>query len=306
MKEIFQNAEGYNSLEIVINCRAGDIKLNYQLNDNPVQHIWQQIHLGTTEYTTGIPMNAPTASVLKLANDICSSINIEKIPDNFSKDDLNKIHSLMVTLAVDSSDNRLSVLNKLIHVLENKINSKYSEYNANIVFYSKNNEQYIPIQEEYKIWLESNSKWGDLILGYGTLGKDWLDLSIDDDDYKELDIQNTISSETLLYFRPEYNFPKASEIFFYRWAKQSKFHVPLHDLNKMSLGRYVLGKLIIDQTLTDYHSNIGDWYIPNHICKLMWNKDIIGSEVTIKNLRFYNGNKYHEMSIDHAQIRSIL
>ena len=306
MKEIFQNVEGYNTLEIIIKCRAGEIKLNYQLNDNPVQHIWQQIQLGTLEYRTGIPMNASTETVLKLANDICQSINVEKIPNNFTRDDLNKMHSLMVTLAITDSNDRLSMLNKLIHVLENKINSKYSEYNSSIVFYSDNNEQFIPIKEEYKIWLESNTKWGDLILGYGTLGKDWLDLSVDYDDYKELAVQSTISSETLLCFRPEYNFPKASEIFFYRWAKQSKFDIPLHNLNKLSLGRYVLGKLIIDQTLLDYHVNIGDWYIPNHICKLTWNKDIIGNEVTIKNLRFYNDNKYHEMSIDHAQIRSIL
>lgn len=306
MKEIFQNVEGYNALEVVINCRAGDITLNYQLNDNPVQHIWQKIQLGTTEYKTGIPMNASTDIVLKLANDICESINIEKIPNNFTRNDLNKMHSLMVSLAITDSDDRLSTLNKLIHVLENKINSKYSEYNANIVFYSKNNEQFIPIKEEHKIWLESNNKWGDLILGYGTLGKDWLDLSVDDDEYEELSIQSTISSETVLCFRPEYSFPKASEIFFYRWATQSKFQVPLHDLNKLSLGRYVLGKLIIDQTLLDYHNNIGNWYIPNHICKLTWNKDIIGNNVTIKNLKFYNGNKYHDMSIDHAQIRSIL
>jgi len=306
MKEIFQNIEGYNTLEITISCRVGDLKLNYQLIDNPVQHIWQQIQLETSEYNTGIQMNTPTDKVLRLANDICTTINIKEIPKNFTKTDLNKTHSLLVKLTNESNDDTLSTLNKLIHVLENKINSKYSEYNSNIVFYSANSEQYIPIKEEYKIWLESNNKWGDLILGYGTLGKDWLDLSTDDDDYTELAAQNTISSETLLFFKPEYNFPKASEIFFYRWAKQCKFNIPLHDLNKLSLGRYVLGKLIIDQTLLDYHNNVGDWYIPNHLCKLMWNKDILGDNVTVKNLKFYNDNKYHEMSIDHAQIRSIL
>ena len=305
MKELFNNSKGYNTVEINLNCRAGDISLHYQLSDNPVQHIWQEIHLVTNQYVTGVPMNTPVHKVLKQTDSICEALDIKKIPKNFSQEDLNYAHNVMVELANKKADPNIALLNKLIHVLEGSLNNKYSEYSASVIFYSANNEKYVPIKEEYKLWLEPNLKWGDLFLGYGTLGKDWVDIYIDNDNLDDLVVQNTISSETCLSFRTDYNFPKATETLFYRWAN-NKFDIPLTDLNKLSLGRYLLGKLIIDETFLAHHKNVGDWYIPNHICKLTWNRDVIGSDVKINSVRFYNDNKYQEMSIDHAQIRPIL
>ncbi len=306
MKELFKNTTGYNTVTINLDCRAGNIDLNYQLIDSPVQHLWQDIYLNTNRYKMGYSKNYSSDKILTEFNSICSNVGIEKLPIEYTQRDLNKFHSIVVKLTRETTNENLTLLNSLIHLLEIKLNNKYLDYCASILLFSDDNEKQIPIKEEYKLWLESNTKWGDLFLGYGTLGKDWLDLVNDDDDVSELSIQKVISSETCLSFGVDYNFPKANEILFYRWASKSATKVPLDNLNKLALGRYVLGKLILDDTILNHHSVVGDWYVPNHICKLTWNRDVIGDEVVVKNMKFYNDMKYQEININHAQIRSIL
>jgi len=304
MKELFYNQHGHNTVEIKIKCLAGDLSLHYQLSDNPVQHIWQDLISDASEFTVWPSMNLPTERILIDANIICNKIGAKAIPNNFTQHDLNLTHSFIVR--TENKDIDSNLLNKYIHILENKIDNKYTQYNASVIFAKNNDQQRVVLSEEHKLWLESNTKWGDLVLDYATLGKDWLDISSDNDDISELALQKTITTGTCMFFRPEFNFPKASEIFFYRWASKSKLNVPLDNLNLLSLGRYQLGKLIIDDTLLDYHSNVGDWYIPNHICKLNWNKDVIGPHVEIKSLNFYTDHKYQNMATDHAQIRDII
>jgi hypothetical protein len=307
MKEIFQNSVGFNTVEIAINCAAGNLLLNYQLSDNPVQHIWQNIHNNSTEFEVSLSVNSPKEIILEKLNHICKNHNLLGLNSNFTSDDLNRIHNEMAKLIRLGIDvNSLDTLNKCVHILESHLRNKYIQYNSNVTFYKKNDTTLVPVKEEYKLWLEPNLKWGDLVLGYGTLGKDWLDIFVDNDNVEDLVIQSTISSETCLVFRTEYNYPKALETLFYRYAKSSNTNPPLENLNKLALGRYFLGKLIIDDTLLQYHNIIGDWYIPNHICKLNWNKDVIGSNVIVKNMRFYNDSKFQEMSIEHAKIRPII
>jgi hypothetical protein len=305
MKELFYNQYGHNTVEIKINCLAGDISLHYQLSDNPVQHIWQDLISNATEFNVWPSRNAPTQELINSANTICSKIGAPLIPIEFTQQDLNVTHKFIVEYSSILNDDA-HLLNKYIHLLEEDLENKYVKYNANVVFANKDNQECILIKEEYKLWLEPNTKWGELILDYATLGKDWLDISNDDDDITELALQQTITSAACMYFRPEFNFPKARETFFYRWAKKSNINIPLDNLNLLSLGTYQLGKLIIDDTLLDYNPNIGDWYIPNHICKLNWNKDIIGYDVQVKQVKFYTDNKYQEMAVDHALIRPIL
>jgi len=302
MKELFYNQYGHNTVEIKINCLAGDISLHYQLSDNPVQHIWQDLISDATEFNVWPSRNVSTPELINRANTICSKIGAPFIPINFTQQDLNITHHFVVKH--NNADAQL--LNKYIHLLEEELENKYAKYNSNVIFAKKDDLNRVPIKEEYKLWLESNTKWGELILDYATLGKDWLDISNDNDNITDLAIQQNITSATCMYFRPEFNFPKARETFFYRWAKKSNIDVPLDNLNLLSLGTYQLGKLIIDDTLLDYNPNIGDWYIPNHICKLNWNKDIIGYNVQVNEVKFYTDNKYQEMATDHALIRPIL
>lgn len=304
MKELFYNQYGHNTVEIKINCLAGNISLHYQLSDNPVQHIWQDLISNTVEFDVWPSRNSSTQQLLNDANKICNKIDAPYIPVKFTQKDLNTTHKFIVQNNI--LNNEAQLLNKYIHLLEEELENKYVKYNANIIFGKKDDQHRIPIKEEYKLWLEPNTKWGDLILDYATLGKDWLDIENDNDDITELALQQTITSATCMYFRPEFNFPKARETFFYRWAKKSNIDIPLDNLNLLSLGKYQLGKLIIDDTLLDYNSNIGDWYIPNHICKLNWNKNIIGHNVQVKEIKFYTDNKYQEMSVNHALIRPIL
>lgn len=303
---MYLNKEGFNTVEIDINCRAGNLKLRYALSDNPVQYVWQKIHAKTVTYRTAIPMNISKESALNIANKICDNMNFEKIPYDFTQDDLNRAHQTVVEKSTIKTDTDLVVLNNIIHVLEQKIKNKFVNYNATISFYSLNNETYVPVEEHFKLWLDANPKWGDLFMGYGTLGKDWLDIRADNDDLKELALQKYISSETCMCFRTEYNYPKAEETLLYRWSKDFDINVPVDNLNLLSLGRYFLGRIIIDDQFLQFHNSTSDWYVPNHKCKLLWNRDVIGDNVKINAIRFYDSDDYFKTLDDHSMIRDLL
>lgn len=302
---MFLNSWGYNTAAINLNCKSGNVTLKYALSDNPVQHHWQRILSNTKEYKMAIPMNISVQEAVTMFNQICDEINFQKISDNFTQKELNILHRELVDNFTTNLDHRITNLNNLIHVLEQKINNKYSDFNSTILFYSKDNEQCIPVEEKFKLWLSPNSQWGDLFIGYGTIGKDWSDICIDTDDEDSLAVQKTISSETCMYFKTEYNYPKAEETLLYRWSLDNNTCVPLDNLNQLSLGRYFLGKLIIDDQFLDFHNFASDWYVPNHKCKLLWNKHIIGSNVMINNIKFYNSNEYFETLDRHSGIHDL-
>jgi hypothetical protein len=65
--------------------------------------------------------------------------------------------------------------------------------------------------------------------------------------------------------------------------------VPLDNLNQLSLGLYLLGEIIITDAFLDFHPTASDWYVPNHICKLSWNRDVLGHNTLIKKIKFFNG-----------------
>jgi len=76
--------------------------------------------------------------------------------------------------------------------------------------------------------------------------------------------------------------------------------IPLDNLNKLSLGRYLLGEVIITDTFLTFHPVTSDWYVPNHICKLTWNKEMLKDDATVTNIQFYNSNLYFETLMKHT------
>jgi hypothetical protein len=71
--------------------------------------------------------------------------------------------------------------------------------------------EYVPLEEKHKLWLTTEEHWGDLLLGYATIGKDFMDLARNNDDLKDLNVQSTISPETRMFFHVEYPFVKHVE-----------------------------------------------------------------------------------------------
>jgi hypothetical protein len=148
-------------------------------------------------------------------------------------------------------------------------------------------------------------KWGQLLLGFGTLGKSWNEIVKTNDNLDDLAIQTEIGSETMMIFNAEYPYLKIAENRLYAWAGNSNYDVPLDNLNKLSLGLYLLGEVIITDAFLNFHNNISDWYVPNHYCKLSWNKEVLGYNSVIKQIKFFNSDMYFNTIIKHANLESL-
>jgi hypothetical protein len=61
-------------------------------------------------------------------------------------------------------------------------------------------------------------------------------------------------------------------------AEELQTKVPINDLNKLSLGRYLIGTVIIDDRyFLKYHNNASDWNSPNHPIKKKWNEEVFST-----------------------------
>jgi hypothetical protein len=297
MKRMFHNSVGKNTAVITCENRTGIFKLHFHLYDNPVQHIWQEIHLNNKNIITGIHQGENFDTLLEKLNYNCSQGGIKTLEKPITQKKLNWLHNQFV---LSKKSKYWDEINHLIHRLEIKINSPLSDFNSSVKFYAEK-EKFIPIKEEYKIFLNTKVSWGNLELGYGTLGKDWLDISYNNDDDTDLAIQNKISSETRLVFSPEQITNVWEEQEFYKWAKHTHLNVPIDNLNSLSLGRYILGQIIITDTLLNFHNIPNDWYVPNHKCKLLWNREIFTSDTKIIKIEFKNTNLLFETVTSHAK-----
>ena len=298
MKNLFYNTQGCNTACITIDSNGKTLELYYHLYDNPVQHLWQDIHKNTTSIRTGISAGTSLQELIEQTNKLLEKVGIKKINENVTQQELNKLHNKFVHS--DASHEWLE-LNPLVHMIEGKLKSPFPDAQATINFFS-NNDCKIPIKEEYKIFLTHERKWGSLLLGYATLGKDYFDLCSDNDDITDLATQQYITSETLLTFEGDYAFETSISCQFYNWAKKSSYDIPLDNLNKLSLGLYSLGNIIITDVFLKFHPVVGDWYIPNHRCRLTWNKDVLTANAVVKNIQFFNSDLYYNTQFEHTQV----
>lgn len=297
MKKRFYNSTGKNTA--IITCKNTNkvFKLHFHLSDNPVQHIWQNIHLNNKNIVTGIHQGENFETLVNDLDQCCIKVGIPPVSKPIDQKKLNWLHSEYVRHEKTEVWYRI---NHLIHRLENKIDNPLSDYDSSVLFFAEK-EQFVPIKDEYKLFLSNEVAWGRMILGYGTLGKDWVDLATNDDDPSDLSIQSTISSETRLMFCPEPVLPLTLQERFYKWAKSTSINVPLNNLNSLSLGRYVLGQIIITDTLLEYHNIANDWYVPNHRCKLLWNKEVFSADTKIIKIEFEDTDLMFESLFKHTE-----
>lgn len=300
MKNLFYNSKGHNTACITIHSLGKEIKLHYHLGDNPVQHHWQEFYLSSKEIST-LPVNKYSLTDCEdILSKLVASVGLTiELP--LTQEYLNQLHADFVKHSDSSSV--WHKINTFIHIAEGALWDKFSQYNSTIQFSTDPETEHIPIKDEYKLWLTTETRWGDLLLGYGTQGKDWLDLYINDDDPLELAVQSTISSETRMFFHIHFSQLKYRENEFYKWA--IKRNIPLDNINNLALGRYYLGQIIITQELLDFHPVVSDWYVPNHICKLNWNKEMIGLDTKVVNVKFFDSTMYVDSIITHAGISNV-
>lgn len=298
---MFYNSAGKNTAILSCKNKSNFFKLYFHLSDNPVQHIWQEIHSNNKNIITGIHQGTDFNFLVQQLNLCCIEEKINLLEEPIDQKKLNDLHHQFV---LHSNEPSWHKINHLIHILEGKLNNPLSEFDSSVIFFAEK-EKFVPILDEYKLFLSPDVSWGKMVLGYGTLGKDWLDIASNNDINDDLSIQSTISSETRLLFCPEQVIDSYQEQKFYKWAKKTNINVPLNDLNLLSIGRYVLGQIIITDIFLNYHNNSSDWYVPNHICKFMWNKEIFTSDTKIIEINFENTDLMFETLASHTGLKNI-
>jgi hypothetical protein len=207
-----------------------------------------------------------------------------------------------LSLSLDFSQdlhNNFLLLNELIHVLEDLItsatlNPRLPPMSVVLDFYPQT--EFESLLERDKLHLTSEFKWGNLYLGYNTLGKDWLKVCLDNDlEVIERDMvkpQIRFAAETWLNFGPD-NFENNNVNTFINWyaglPANIQQKVPIDNLNALSFGRYSLGKVEInDDYFLKYHPEKADWLSYNHPIKKKWNEEVFSTFRKIKKIGFYN------------------
>lgn len=306
IKPYFKNQELHNTFQIVLATGDNDIILNYQLYDNPVQTQWQRNMLQSVDKQIVSKMYNKTKDiVLHELNGKLRVLGLEPITEP-NHNILNDLH-----LKVENAESDLDVwneINSLIHQLEGGLKNIIDASFA-FQFDFKDRLEKIEIEEYHKLWLSGTCYfWGNLILGYDTIGKDWMNVMQDNDiEHIEGDIvknQSRLNTETLASFRIQsYSDTNLANKFF-KWYSsldpKIKQKVPINDLNKLSLGRPLLGKIIIDKTFTDFNPVQSEWYVPNHACKLNWNREVLSKATGVKSFRFYDSDLAHDMIMQHS------
>jgi hypothetical protein len=190
--------------------------------------------------------------------------------------------------------NLFFALNEYIHMCEDALNDNGTLGNpAGILYDLHPLGLHEPIQEEDKLFLESDFKWGNLYLGYNTLGKDWMNVLKDSDfeviDRDQVKPQQRFAAETWMNFGPEIH--KTEQIQSYYNKVKSlpdgiKNKIPFDNLNKLTLGRFLLGSLVIDQQFLDFDPNQDHWLISNHECKLKWNQEVLSTFRSVEEIAY--------------------
>lgn len=176
-------------------------------------------------------------------------------------------------------------LNELIHSYENALRTtpnKFPSMSANLDYYPTGIHK--PIEPIDKIYLRNCYDWGELYLGYNTLGKDWLSVAADND--LEVVERGTVRPQTRFAAELWFSFTAMHQIHtsavqFEAWYNSLSDHVktmvPVDNLSSLVLGKYIIGKIVIDDYFLQFDPNIYNWYLPNSDAKKDWNANVFST-----------------------------
>jgi hypothetical protein len=172
-------------------------------------------------------------------------------------------------------------LNNYIHITESLLEHKpFPQFHCLVQYMPF--EQGVPVTEEDKLFLDTNFDWGNLYLGYNTLGKDWYHAAKDHDQRlitnDQIKVQEYMSTEVWLNFSAGFAEHRYTELLFWQWykslPKELQKQVPVENPNKLALGKYYIGHVVLDKTFTDFHADGLDWLIPNSPIRKQWNLEV--------------------------------
>lgn len=306
---------------------GSEIILTYMLEDNnPVVDKWIEMTKKSIKNNMKIKASLNNVEInnisilLKKINDVLYFINNhydKKLPvfTNFYELDniiLNYLHEEFEIYgdrieelqsknnwSYELHENFLS-LNEYIHMIETAMHGSEDNFpNFSCLYDFTPSGLHEPIKEEYKHFLENKFEWGGLYCGYNTLGKDYLSIAPENDweviERDEVRPQIRFAAETWMNFGPDLKTTINKE--FYKWyttlPNKIQNKIPIDDLNKLSLGRYSLGKIIIDENFLSIEPDAKKWLLPTgsvysimgkEDCKTKWNREVFAKIVDIKRI----------------------
>lgn len=166
-------------------------------------------------------------------------------------------------------------------------------------------EQGMPIKPEDKLFLTTDIDWGDLYLGYNTLGKDYMD-TCEDNDVRvitngQIKVQEYFSTEVYLNFGVA-GYKKSMESNFWKWYSQlpaeTQKLIPITDRNALSLGRYFIGSVIFDNAFLDLHPILEDWENGNKDIRKKWSLEVFSKVKEIVKIVVVSQEEYKQECLD--------
>jgi len=307
-----------NVIEYVMKDNNGNRhSLFYFLYDTPFMNKWTELvkkNLSNPNHNIYPDFNNLTFDNLnKITTDLkecCMWLNKQsygpKLPDYSTYDNpkLNELHELFEhwgTIRDFKKENTHDIknhwfkLNELIHRCEDVLTAKQLNTHLKMggVIDIHPLGLHNDLTEDDKLLLTTEFKWGELYLGYNTLGKDYLTImqtndirAIDNDEVKP---QTRYAAESWQYFGMDQIPVQAAQsfsIWYQTLPEATKKKIPL---NNLTLGRIVLGKLIPHMTPScmDVDKNLLHWEAANHSCKDVWNKKYYSTFVDVAKIKFH-------------------
>ena len=185
-------------------------------------------------------------------------------------------------------------LNELIHTYELALgnqNRKFSSMAATMDYYPQT--IFRNIEPLDKLNVRNRYNWGQLFLGYNTLGKDWLTACTDND----LDLvrrnavkpQQRFAAEIWFSFSElewfEISATEHFENWYYSLPTELKLKVPIENISDMVLGKFLIGEILIDEYFLKFDPNMDNWLLPNSASKKRWNAGVFSTFKQIEKVK---------------------
>lgn len=187
-------------------------------------------------------------------------------------------------------------LNEIIHLHEDLLYVKKGEFpNMAVLFDYYPQGLHMPILERDKIWITAAMQWGELYLGYNTLGKDWVKVINDNDleviERNQVRPQERFAAEAWINFGPDSNGIweyRNLEKWYMNLSEELQQKVPIDNLNKLTFGRFRLGKLLIDdEFIQRYGGDPIGYKLLSSDTKREWDENVFSKFVQLKKIDFY-------------------
>jgi hypothetical protein len=310
----------HNILEVELKDKFGGThKLRYKIYHTPLSNRWVYVTktslANPKHYYNSVFNNSTIADVPEITNrinEIVSNINAEydkqlPIYEVLDKPKLNYLHEefeifgeRMDELSLkgkrtESLTKNFFALNEHIHVCEDAMITFPDKWGGFGLLYDiYPTGIHLNIQEMDKLMLEPYYTWGRLYLGYNTLGKDWMAVWKDNDiDVINRDMirpQKRFAAEAWMNFNIDQTLSVKVGSFLH-WCKslplETQKKIPFHNLNNLTLGRFAIGDLIIDETFLKVDPDPAHWNTYRHDCKLKWNHEVLTTFRTVERVRIY-------------------